>query len=268
MIIVDNGSTDDSIEKIRGAYPNHTLIENGENLGLSEGNNRGLQEGIKRGDDLLFLLNNDTVVAPNFLSEIVKAAQEHPNVAVFGPKIFFHDDPATIWYAGGGVDLQSGRCYHVGNGSSEGYKENKETEYVCGCALAVRSNVIKKVGLLSPEYFLMWEEIDWCYRIRKQGHSCLFVPSARVWHKVSASFIKGNRGPMWQYFYHRNRLLFHQQHDLPKKWLAKELWGLIREGIRPSAKGARAALLGVWDYYKGNFGKGRLSKYTQTKSQS
>jgi len=262
VIVVDNGSTDDSVLQIQANYPDHHLIETGENLGFAEGNNRGILEAKKRGAEMILLLNNDTVVAPTLLSELAKGAEKHPKVGVFGPKIYFYDEPATLWYAGGGVDPKSGRCFHVGCGlpDSQKYKEKSLTDYVCGCALAIRSEVVDQVGLLDPRFFLIWEEIDWCYRARKAGFDCLVVPSARVWHKVSASFIEGNRGPMWNYYYFRNRLLFHRKHS---PWRKRWKRAGLRELARLPKKEARAARHGVLDYLLGRFGKGRLSKFTQ-----
>lgn len=188
-------------------------------------------------------------------------------MGVFGPKIFFQDQPDLIWYAGGGIDLTTGRCYHIGCGEMEGHNDEILTDYVCGCALAIRSEVIEKVGFLSPDYFLMWEEIDWCLRIRKAGYFCHFVPKARVWHKVSSSFIEGNRGPMWQYYYHRNQLLFHKRHT---KWKLKksDLLTMLKRASsiktpKKERKQLRAALSGIVDFYLGRFGKGRLAKFTQ-----
>ena len=267
IIIVDNGSTDDSVKQIRSAFPQHTLIENEKNLGFAEGNNVGLREGLKQGAELLILLNNDTVVAPNFLKELVHAAEKHPEVGAFGPKIYFYDEPATIWYAGGSVDPRTGRCYHIGCGAPSGHNQKKETDYICGCALAVRKSVLEKVGFLAPEFFLIWEEIDWCYRMRKAGYKCLFVPTAKVWHKVSASFIEGNRDPMWQYFYFRNRLLFHKRHSSIRKGLPpRELFNLIKMRFHPKTppderQRYRAALRGVWDFFLGRFGQGSLTKF-------
>ena len=269
MIVVDNGSTDDSLSLIKEAFPQHLFVENEKNLGFSEGNNRGIDVALDRGASLLLLLNNDTIVAPNLLTELAKAAKKHPEVGVFGPTIYFYDEPATIWYAGGSVDPKSGRCYHVGCGQDKGPASPQLTDYICGCALAVRAEVVREVGLMDPRYFLLWEEIDWCYRIREKGSSCMVLPHARVWHKVSASFAKGNRGPMWHYFYFRNQLLFHKNHFPKRKVLkTKELFGLIKTSFHPQTpksqrKESRAALLGIRDYLLGRFGKGCLSKFTQ-----
>jgi GT2 family glycosyltransferase len=268
-IVVDNGSTDGSLTTLQAAFPHHLYLENGENLGFAEGNNRGIALALDRGADLIVLLNNDTVVAPNFLKELQKAAEEHPNVGVFGPTIYYYDEPATVWYAGGSVDAKSGRCYHIGCGNSSAPATPQCTDYICGCALAMRSEVVEKVGLLDPRFFLIWEEIDWCYRARKAGFQCLVVPTARVWHKVSSSFPEGNRGPMWSYFYFRNRLLFHKLHSSKRRAISwEEGLALLKETLHPTTpksvrKGHLAALMGICDYYLGRFGKGRLSKFTQ-----
>jgi len=257
---VDNGSKDDSVKQIQKAYPQHTLIEIGENLGFAEGNNVALRAALKNDHDLFLLLNNDTVVAPNFLSPLIETAEKHPDAGVFGPKIYFYDEPATIWYAGGSVDPKTGRCYHVGWGAPGGCDTLSQTDYVCGCALAVKREVLEKVGLLSPEYFLNWEEIDWCYRIRNAGYKCLYVPESKLWHKISASFVEGNRGPMWQYFYYRNRILFHKRHKVAKKAIPlSELSHLLKTSFKK--RESRAALRGIIDAKIGRFGKGSLAKF-------
>lgn len=255
--------------QIKAKFPDYVYIKNGENLGYAEGNNRGLQEGLDRKADLLLLLNNDAIVASDMVSEIVKSAEKNPDVAVFGPMVFFHDEPDLISFAGGGVNKETGRCYHYYTGAKkeEGPSDEMLTDYVVGCAIAVRAQAIEKVGLMSPEYFLIWEEVDWCWRIRKAGYFCLCLPKARAWHKTSASFVEGRLGPMWQYFYFRNRLLFNNRHTkwtLPKSELATIIKMSFSSKIPIERKKRyRAALSGVIDYYLGRFGKGRLHKFIQ-----
>jgi len=271
IIVVDNGSTDDSAAQIQSHYPEITLVQNQENLGFAEGNNRGILEAKEVGADMYLLLNNDTIVAPNLLSELAKEAKAHPEAGVFGPTIYFYDQPATLWYAGGGVDPKTGRCFHHGCGASDqSVQVSEEKEYVCGCALAVRAKVVEKVGLLDQKFFLIWEEIDWCWRIRQAGYPCRLAPSAKVWHKVSSSFIDGNRGPMWQYYYCRNRLLFHKKHtpfpNRLKKGGALELFELAKTAMSKNNPPrlrlqAKAALLGIRDAFLGKYGKGCLDRF-------
>lgn len=123
------------------------------------------------------------------------------------------------------------------------------------------------MGLLAPEFFLMWEEIDWCWRIRHAGYRCLYIPQALVWHKISRSFDGGNRGPSWQYYYFRNRLLFLKRHfPLFKRMrfyltvLIKELFQMIYFSFSPYANSYqktlnRSALKGICHYFMRRFGE-------------
>lgn len=222
VLVVDNGSTDGSAELIQKAYPHIPLLKNESNLGFAAGNNRGIEWALERGTELVILLNNDTVVARDFVEELVAAAKLHPEAGAFGAKIYYYDDPATIWYAGGDVEEKSMRCYHIGCGDPDYEKKHhdiRETGYACGCAIAVRAEVIREVGTMGPDFFLLWEEIDWCWRMRKSGWKCLFVPKARVWHKISASFPEGNRGSFWRYHYARSRFLFLKRNYTKKQRL-------------------------------------------------
>lgn len=268
LILVDNGSTD--LKTLKERHPHLIFVENEENLGFAEGNNRGIAQAMERGADWIVMLNNDTIVAPNFLQQLAIAAKEHPKAGVLGAKIFFHDDPATLWYAGGGVDQRLWRCYHTGCGDhdiGDKYRQIVPIEYACGCALAISKEALCEVGGMSPEYFLIWEEIDWCYRLRGADFECLFVPGAHVWHKVSQSFAGGNRSPMWHYFYMRGRLLFIKRHAHLRQRLLfyvrifiPELLQLLTQSAKKCSR-SRAALLGIYDFFRGNLGPGRLSSF-------
>lgn len=273
IIVVDNGSTDDSVSLIKNSYPSICLIETGENLGFAEGNNRGMAEALKKGAAYILLLNNDTVVHPQILHAFAKAAAAHPGAGVFGAKIYYYDDPTTLWYAGGDLD-QTGHCYHFGNGQCDVEKRRDKidkTGYACGCALLIKSSVIGEVGMLRSKYFLIWEEIDWCYRIRDAGYDCLFVPDAKVWHKISQSFEGGNHGPIWHYFYWRNRLLFLENHLTLKNLIKfysrvfpREICTLLTQLIKEKSPKNRAlykyALKGIKDYLLRQFGRGTIPK--------
>lgn len=215
-IVVDNSLHPTDGITLRKLFPEAILLSMPENLGYAEGNNQGIAYAIKHECTYVLLLNNDTVIAKDLLIHFVQTAQTYPNAGCLGAKIFYYDEPITLWHAGGFLHSKTLRLYH------KGYKEidlaNKynhiaEIEYACGCAIFVTKEVIKTVGTLSKEFFLIWEEADWCWRIRKSGYSCLFVPQAKVWHKISCSL---NRGTLWHYFYSRNRLTFLNYH-LPKK---------------------------------------------------
>jgi len=224
LIVVDNGSSDGSAEAVREAYPGVTLIENGANLGFAEGNNVGIRHALDHGADHILLLNNDTEVAPDFLTALVDAA-ERGGAGVYGPKIYYHAEPERIWCAGNDWTGWPGGFRQVGDGEPDGpaFGSETETDYIIGCALFVPAEVFRTVGLLDPAFFLTYEETDWCYRARKAGHRCVVVPRSRIWHKVAVS-MGGQGSPLQEYFYTRNLLLWAERH-LP----ADEFKPLLRD---------------------------------------
>ncbi len=264
VILVDNGSQ----EPCPIPLPNVILVKNARNLGFAEGNNRGILEALRRGAEFVLLLNNDTVVDPNLLEAFVASARRHPNAGVFGAKIYYYDDPLRIWHAGGEINTSTYRCFHLGCPDSDlekKWEEERLITYACGCALFVRKEAIERVGMMAPEFFLLWEEIDWCFRMRQAGFDCLFVPGAKVWHKISQAFEGGNRGLQWQYYYFRNRLLFLKRHlSLKQRWhfylsrFPKEVAEMVASNLNPRLSAStralnRAALRGIRDYFLNNF---------------
>jgi GT2 family glycosyltransferase len=236
VLVVDNGSQDDSVDAIRKRHPEALLIEAGDNLGFAGGNNLGLEAALERGAEFILLLNNDTTVAPDLLGELVRAAHAHPEAAVLSGKIYFLSDPGRIWYAGTRWDVNSAAFEHVGQGAVDdgtAFERVRDTEYACGCAMFLRASTVRAIGPLDERFFLLFEETDWCFRARKAGFRCLFVPSAKVWHRVSAS-LGGQGVPLYEYFYVRNRLLWAEMHvPAPRRiavWL--NTLGTISSAIR------------------------------------
>lgn len=210
-IVADNGSEDDSVLIITKKFPDVHIIKNGANLGYAEGNNRAITYAVDSGFDYILLLNNDAVVAPQLLKNFIEVSESHPNAGVFGGKIYYLSEPLKIWFAGGKIDADSLLTTHEGFGKIDdgiSWEEVRPIDYACGCALLVRSDVIKKIGTLESKFFLMWEEADFCCRAIRAGFECLFVPKALVWHKISASFKGGDEGYLQNYFMVRNRLLW------------------------------------------------------------
>ncbi|MDF1582313.1 MAG: glycosyltransferase family 2 protein, partial [Methyloprofundus sp.] len=182
---------------------------NGENLGFAGGNNRAIEHALASGAEFILLLNNDTVVSPEIISAFINAAEQNPNGGIFGAKIYHYAEKNKLWYAGGYWNKQSLYFSERGAGQlDEGqFDQLEETDWVIGCAMFIRADVFKKIGLLEHKFFLNNEEIDFCSRARKAGYACVYVPEAKVWHKISVSF-GGEDSPMKLYFSARNRLLW------------------------------------------------------------
>jgi len=188
IIVVDNGSTDSSQEIARERGGDVTLIENGRNLLFAAGNNVGIEAALARGAGFILLLNNDTEVDPLFINEMLQAFED-PETGIAGPKIYYHDDPGRIWFGGGGFNRLTGVPYHEGIRKIDGEREDLpgETGWVTGCALLARAEVFDRLNGLDPSYRIYCEDVDFCLRARESGWKIRYVPSARVWHKVSSS---------------------------------------------------------------------------------
>ena len=230
VIVVDNGSTDRSVEGIRGSDLSASIeiIETGRNCGFAGGNNLGIRHALEQGADFVLVLNNDTIVDPMLLDELVAAAEQHPEVGCFGPWIFYMDDPERLWFAGAAWSSEALSFTWPGKGrtASEMPLEPTRTDYVCGAALFFRASVARRIGLLDERFFLVYEESDWCYRARRAGFGCISVPRARLWHKVGASF--GNEdSPLRTYFSTRNKLLWTERNGT-----RTELLRMLRRGLR------------------------------------
>lgn len=237
VIVADNGSADDSSVAIRQAYPWVEFIENGANLGFAGGNNAAIRRVVDSGADFVFLLNNDTIVSPDILSAFADASRHMPQCGVFGAKIYYYDHKDVLWYAGGYWDpetLSFGEC-GAGERDVGQYDTLTETEWVIGCAMFIRAEVFKKIGLLEHAFFLNNEEIDFCSRAKRAGFRCAYVPEAKLWHKISVSF-GGEDSPMKEYFSARNRLLWAQRNaafGLRMRIYLSSTRALLRRFIRP-----------------------------------
>jgi len=189
VVVVDNGSTDESPHAVRTQYPSVTVLENGKNLGFGEGNNVGIRYSLKQGAEWIFLLNNDIAVDPEMLTELMKAASSDELIGILSPKIYYYSEPNKIWYAGGKVNYFTGIISHRGlrEMDSGQYDRVEETDYITGCAFLIKRKVVESVGMFDPIYFPIYsEDADWSVRTQRAGYHLVYVPHAKLWHKVSA----------------------------------------------------------------------------------
>ncbi len=188
IIVVDNGSTDSSQDIVGEKFPGVELIENGRNLLFAAGNNVGIAAALDRGARYILLLNNDTEVDPEFAAEML-AAFDDPRIGIAGPKIFYFDDPGRIWYGGGGFNRLTGVPFHHSLRRLDTSFEDApgRTAWVTGCALMARREVYEEIGSLDPSYTIYCEDVDFCLRAAEAGWKLSYIPSAKVWHKVSSS---------------------------------------------------------------------------------
>lgn len=211
IIVVDNGSADESVKRLSERDNEYLLILSEENTGFTGGNNLGIECARSIGADFVFLLNNDTFIESSALEKLVIAAQNDTSAGVVTPKIFFHPDRHLLWAAG--TSFNQGKLIgrNLGYMLHDGAEYNRRTylDYAVGCALLIRRDVIETVGLLTEDYFATWEDVDYGLRVNHCGYKVLYEPSAIVWHKESAS-AGGADNP--QYVYYQTRSAFVFQH--------------------------------------------------------
>jgi len=186
---VDNASSDGTVERVKDIFPSVDVITNSKNLRFAGGNNVGIEQAIKKGSDYFLLLNNDTIVDPDFVSELVKTAESDKKIGMVGPKVYYHDDRKRIWFAGGKVEFWKGWVSHTGIRELDRgqYDVVRQVDYLTGCCLLVKREVVERVGKLDESYFIYGEDADWCIRASRAGFKLLYVPSSVIWHKVSSS---------------------------------------------------------------------------------
>lgn len=190
VLVVDNASTDGSVSLVREKYPDVILIENDENLGFGEGNNVGMRHALQAGADWVFLLNFDIEVDSQLLSELMAVAIADNRIGMLGPKIYFFNQPEVFWYAGGVVRFFTGEIAHRGLRETDHgqYDAIEDSDYITGCALLVRSEVLRDIGLFDPIYNPAYtEDADLSQRARLADYRLVYVPGGRLWHKVSSA---------------------------------------------------------------------------------
>ena len=264
VIVVDNGSTDDSVERIRKTEPKVKIVENKKNLGFAEGNNVGIRYALENRADYICLLNNDTRVDPDFLVELFKVAQSDKKIGLIGGKIYFekkyeffkdkykdNQRGKVIWYAGGLIDWNNIYASHRGvDEVDEGqYDQVEETQYVNGCLMLGTKEMFQKIGLFDKKYFLYFEDVDLSLRVKKAGFKVIFCPKAKIWHLNSGS--SGSGSSLHDYFITRNRLLFGMKYASIRSKIA-----LIKESLQLLKNGREWQKTGTKDFYLRRYGKG------------
>ena len=186
--VIDNNSSDNSVEKLKVEYPKLNLISLDSNYGFGGGYNKAFQY-LKWQGEYYLLLNNDTIIASDLLDKVVSKINKMGKNFIYGPKIYYHDFPEQIWYAGGKVNLFLGQIAHIGireNDHKFDYK-SKKPDYVSGCCLIAHSSVLKQLNGFDEKFNMYSEDVDICLRAKKMGIKSYFISSATLYHKVSAS---------------------------------------------------------------------------------
>jgi GT2 family glycosyltransferase len=249
IIVLDNASADGSVEAIRADFPAVQIIPLAENHGYAGNNNVGIQAALAQGADWVFVLNEDTILAPDCLSRLVEAGEGDPRVGVVGPMVFHHNEPNVIQSAGGRLS-NMWVATHIGqNEVDQGqYSTPRRVDWISGCGILVRRAVIEQIGMLDEQFYYYWEETEWCIRARKAGWDIVHVPQAKLWHKgVQRDY---RPAPSVTYYNTRNRLIALSKHHAPLRVWICTWWQAFRIlaswTIRPIWRSKRAHRDAMW----------------------
>lgn len=255
-VVIDNGSTDDSVTRIQEAFPDIKLLCNDANLGYAEGNNVGIRHALENEAEYVLLLNDDARVEKDTLSHLATAAAD-PTVAAVGGKIKVYENPERLWAAGECFPREQGFPPDDGR-----FEVPCEIDYAVGCCILMCRESLRDIGLLNSDFFAVHGEREWCYRARAADYRILYTPEAVVRHKVSSSFTS-NWSPAYHYLFTRNQLqLWEHQGIIPSNWRCLQgvflLWrrevNFVMQHQGAKLKRALGVTLGVWDYLRGHLG--------------
>jgi GT2 family glycosyltransferase len=216
MILVDNDSTDGTVEAVRKNFPLVKVIEAKKNLGLNGGKNLG--QKYAKGDYVLFL-DSDTVVDKNFLTELIKLAETDPRIGIVCPKMYYYDIKDTIWYAGSYVNLLTSQTKNIGcNEKDLGQWDEVRATQFAPTAYLTSKQLVDTLKEHNEDFFMTYGDTDYGLRALKKGFKVLFCPNARLWHYLNMNEnIKSIRAlgynlPMRAYYFSRNRAIFMKRH--------------------------------------------------------
>ena len=236
IICVDNASTDDSLSQLKTNHANIIILTCDQNTGFTGGNNKGMQYALEHGYAYTLLLNNDVAVESDFLEPLVQALEANENLGAVQPLIYFHHDRTLIWNAGSRYNKWLGVAKTIGYNKKDAqhtyrYQNQGDTKatqpiqniaWITGCAFMVKTDVLKKVGLLYEPFFIYYEDVDLSFRIKNAGYDLGYTPASVIYHiagmshKSSKKTAEGYVSPKVHYLNARNHI-----------WLLKKYTNLL-----------------------------------------
>jgi GT2 family glycosyltransferase len=263
IIVVDNASGEDHVARIRRSFPDVNILVQKENLGFAGGNNVGIQYALGKDSDYVWLLNNDTEVDKNALTGLLEVFDK-PDVGIAGSKIYFykgfefHHDRykekergTVIWHAGGQVDWANMYASHRGVDVVDdgNYGKVIPVPFVSGCSFMISKDVISQIGMLDEQYFMYYEDFDYCMKAKQKGYVVVYAPKSILWHKNSGSTGRpGNN--LHEYYLTRNRLVIGFKYAPIRTKFA-----LFREAIRQCFFSSPIRRKAVFDALIGRMGR-------------
>jgi GT2 family glycosyltransferase len=242
IVVVDNGSTNDSAERIRKLAPDCNLVISERNLGFGGGNNIAIRQALAAGADFIWLLNNDTRPEPQALAKLVECAESDPSIGAVGSVLYYMDNPGVVQaWGGGSINYALGRSH-----TATQVSQSASLEYLTAASLLLRSSAIDQVGGFDPNFFMYWEDADLCLRLRDGGWKLVVAEDSRVLHRESASL--GKKSPLLDYYYSNSVVHFFRKHSkFPVLPIGLSLVGRVGKRL------LTGRLLNAWAVLRGTF---------------
>ncbi|HEY9533755.1 MAG TPA: glycosyltransferase family 2 protein [Mucilaginibacter sp.] len=219
IIVADNGSTDNSLEILKAQYPDITYIDNKENLGFAEGNNRTMRFSIEHGYTYSLLINTDTLVDEDIVTQLSRHLDKHPDAAAVQPAIYWMHNRAKIWNGRGCFNKLTGNTPSLTTLPDASADSFEHADWVTGCCALFRNTALQKSGLLNKQFFLYYEDVDLSFRLRECGYELHYLPGCKMYHEAGASATvkkkEGNLSPIIHYYICRNHIWVLRRYGKP-----------------------------------------------------
>jgi GT2 family glycosyltransferase len=268
IVLIDNGSRDDSVKILKARFPQITLIEIKHNKGFSGGANVGINYAIKDKFDYVLLLNNDVIVKKDFLTELVNAAESNSKIGVVSSMIYYLNNKKLIQSAGGYKNFKG--LYPFKDPNQRTYDEGQFTknffvDTLIGCSMLIKRELVEKIGVLDENHFIYAEDVDFSTRAKKAGYLLCTAVKSKVWHHVSASSGGREKNLTFLYYNTRNLIYFSKKHLVLSERIDFNLhfiFGRILETgklfLQREYKSCKAILFGIFHGYSGKMGRYQL----------
>jgi GT2 family glycosyltransferase len=250
VVVIDNGSTDDTIARVEASHPEVSVLSTGKNLGTPGGYNTALRHGLDHGYDLIFLINNDILIHRDCLAELVREALQSTEVGLVMPKTYYAADPNRIWSVGNSLNAYTLDKSAGGDGELDTgqWETAHDIDYAPFCAVLLTRALLEKVGFLDERIFLYYDDMDFCRRARLAGFRLRVAPNAKLWHEVGLSS-GGPANPAVWYWMGQGSGYYFRKHSGPARLLfvvPYRVFSALRSGIPLILRLRLRAALALW----------------------
>lgn len=229
IIIVDNNSHDNDVinlKKTKNKY-RYTLILNEKNEGFAKANNKGIKYALSKGYKSILLLNNDTIITKDSLEKMLEVLWSNEDIGITSCTTLYYDNKDLIWFDGGNINWEKFLSTH--ENMKKRYSKTKEisdVEFISGCCMMIKSQVFQQVGLLPIEYFMYFEDVDFCVAVKEYGYRMVVCKESVIYHKVSSAS-GGEDSPFTIEWCNRNRIIFMNKYKAKSKNKVKFLGSIM-----------------------------------------